>query len=170
MTMNADLQSSFPESRKVGELLRDRNMTVAVAESCTGGLLAAVLSAPEGASAYLVGGVVAYTEEMKELLLGVPHDLIRRHGVVSDAVARSLACSVRKRCESNLGVGITGFAGPTGGTEAAPLGTIFVALASTDQDSDAHVVRLLGSGSREQNREMAVRTALAMIEEEVQDA
>ncbi len=167
--MTVELESAFPESGRVGKLLLAQHRTIAVAESCTGGLLAAALSAPAGASGYLLGGVVAYTETLKEQLLGVPSTLIRSHGVVSDAVARALACNVRERCGTDYGIGITGYAGPTGGTEAAPLGTIYVALAASSDGSTARVVRLQGSANREDNRELAVHTALAMIEEEVQD-
>ncbi len=166
--MTVELNFVFPESSRIGTVFLDQNRTIAVAESCTGGLLAAALSAPEGASGYFRGGVVVYTEEMKEKLLGVPHFLIENNGVVSDAVARSLACRVRELCNADVGIGITGFAGPTGGTEDAPLGTMYIAVASSDHEHEAHVVRLHGSKDREGNREMAVHTALAMIEEEVQ--
>ncbi len=111
------------------EMLRRREETLAVAESCTGGLVATHLTDVAGASRVLVGGVVAYSNEIKEALLGVPHELLVRHGAVSAEVARAMAEGVARRCGSDWGLGITGIAGPGGGTEEKPVGLVHWAVA-----------------------------------------
>src|SRR2546423_8855393 len=114
----------------VGYWLQMRNATLAVAESCTGGLLAERITCVSGSSRYLLGGAVVYSNELKTELAGVPAEMIERHGAVSPEVAAALAEGIRYRCESTLGVGITGVAGPTGGTAEKPVGLGFQAVAS----------------------------------------
>lgn len=111
------------------DMLRLREETLAVAESCTGGLVAASLTDVAGASRVLVGGVVAYSNEIKEKLLGVPHELLVRHGAVSAEVARAMAEGVARCCGSDWGLGITGIAGPGGGTKEKPVGLVHWAVA-----------------------------------------
>ena len=106
--------------------------TVVTAESCTGGLLAGRLTAPPGASAHVAGGVVAYSNEAKTSQLGVPAAMIAEHGAVSPEVARALADGARERFGADIGVGITGVAGPDGGTEAKPVGYVCFCAASSD--------------------------------------
>lgn len=110
---------------QVAALLRDRRR-IAVAESCTAGLLAARLADPPGASEYLAGGVVAYSNEAKTDLLGVPTELIEAHGAVSPEVAEAMADGAIARFDSNLGVGVTGIAGPGGGSEEKPVGYVCI--------------------------------------------
>ncbi len=110
-------------------LLRGRSETLAVAESCTGGLVAKRLTDVPGASEVLAGGVVSYANEIKESLLGVPHESLVEHGAVSAEVARSMAEGVRSRCGTDWGLGITGIAGPGGGTEEKPVGLVHWAVA-----------------------------------------
>ena len=112
---------------QVGELLRD-GRRIALAESCTAGLLAARLAEPPGASSYLAGGVVAYSNEAKVELLGVPPALIEEHGAVSPEVAAAMADGAIARFGADLGVGITGIAGPDGGTEEKPVGYVCVCV------------------------------------------
>jgi nicotinamide-nucleotide amidase len=112
---------------QVAALLRERR-SVGLAESCTAGLLAARLAEPPGASQYLLGGVVAYSNEAKIALLGVPAELIEAHGAVSPEVAEAMAAGALARFEADIGVGITGIAGPDGGTEEKPVGYVCVCV------------------------------------------
>jgi nicotinamide-nucleotide amidase len=114
----------------VGYWLQMRNSTVAVAESCTGGLLAERVTSVAGSSRYFVGGAVVYSNSLKTDFAGVPAEMIERHGAVSREVAAALAEGIRYRCESTLGVGVTGIAGPAGGTAEKPVGLVFHAVAS----------------------------------------
>jgi nicotinamide-nucleotide amidase len=144
----------------VGYWLQMRNATLAVAESCTGGLLAERITSVSGSSRYFVGGAVVYSNTLKTELAGVPADMIERHGAVSREVAAALAEGIRYRCESTLGVGITGVAGPTGGTEEKPVGLVFHALAS---DSGTEVVQRKFPGDRKRVRRFASTMALDMV-------
>jgi nicotinamide-nucleotide amidase len=116
----------------VGELLGRAGKTLAVAESCTGGLLAERISAVPGASGWFRGGVVAYANEAKSALLGVPEAWLREHGAVSEPVARAMAEGARARFAADLAVATTGIAGPTGGSAEKPVGLVFVALARAE--------------------------------------
>ena len=113
----------------VSYLLQMRGMTLATAESCTGGLLAERITSVSGSSRYFLGGAVVYSNELKTQFAGVPKALIDKHGAVSREVAAALAEGIRKRCLSSYGVGITGVAGPGGGTEQKPVGLVYIALA-----------------------------------------
>jgi len=113
----------------VGQMLTERGMTVAVAESCTGGLIAKRITDNPGSSAYFAGGVVAYSNAAKTELLGVPAAVIEEHGAVSDPVVRAMAESVRERFGADIGVATTGISGPDGGTAAKPVGLVHIALA-----------------------------------------
>jgi nicotinamide-nucleotide amidase len=119
---------SLPEH--VGSLLAERGLTLAIAESCTGGLAAELATRIPGSSRYFLGGVVAYANSVKTTLLGVPSELIATHGAVSPEVARAMAEGVRARLGADLGLAFTGIAGPDGGTEQKPVGLVHWALAS----------------------------------------
>jgi nicotinamide-nucleotide amidase len=112
----------------VGDLLKARGHTIAAAESCTGGLFTSRLTDVAGSSAYVRGGVVAYANEDKTALLGVPAALLAAHGAVSEPVAVAMAEGIRERTHADVTVGITGIAGPGGGTEAKPVGTVVIAV------------------------------------------
>ncbi len=144
----------------VGYWLQMRNATVAVAESCTGGLLAERITSVGGSSRYFLGGAVVYSNQLKTELAGVPADMIHRHGAVSREVAAALAEGIRYRCESTLGVGITGVAGPSGGTPEKPVGLVFHAVAS---DSGTEVVQRNFPGDRKRIRRFASTMALDMV-------
>jgi nicotinamide-nucleotide amidase len=112
----------------VGRLLKDRGLTVSAAESCTGGLLSSRLTDVPGSSEYVQAGVVCYSNRSKVAWLGVPEALIEEHGAVSEPVARAMAAGVRTRAEASVGIGITGIAGPGGGTAEKPVGTVAIAV------------------------------------------
>ncbi|HEX7809587.1 MAG TPA: competence/damage-inducible protein A [Thermoanaerobaculia bacterium] len=114
----------------IGKLLKDRGETLSCAESCTGGLFGSRITDISGSSAYFLGGAICYTAAAKSDLAGVDAQLIREHGEVSEPVARALAEGIRARFGSTYGVGITGIAGPTGGTPEKPVGTVHIAIAS----------------------------------------
>ncbi len=147
---------------QVARLLGDGGRTIALAESCTGGMLAARLTDLPGSSSYLKGGIVAYSNEVKTAQAGVPAELIERHGAVSEEVARALAEGVRSRLDSDLGVGVTGIAGPGGGSPEKPVGLVWLAIAGpAEETSTARSVRL--PGGRAEVRERAVTVAMHMV-------
>jgi nicotinamide-nucleotide amidase len=129
----------------VGQLLLDRSLTIAAAESCTGGLMMSRLTDIAGSSAYVVGGAVVYSNELKVRLAGVPPELIAAHGAVSEPVAVALADGIRSRTGASIGVGITGIAGPTGGTPQKPVGTVAVAVSSASSPTRSRLFWLYGT-------------------------
>jgi nicotinamide-nucleotide amidase len=144
----------------VSYFLQMRNATLSVAESCTGGLLAERLTSVSGSSRYFIGGAVVYSNELKTQLADVPKDLIDVYGAVSEPVAKALAEGIRKKCGTTLGLGITGVAGPTGGTAEKPVGLVFHALAS---ESGTEIVKRQFPGDRARIRWFASQQALDMV-------
>ena len=144
----------------VSYLLQMRSMTLAVAESCTGGLLAERITSLSGSSRYFLGGAVVYSNELKTQFANVPKALIDQHGAVSREVAASMAEGIRKRCLASYGVGITGVAGPSGGTEQKPVGLVYIALAG---EEGTQVVERTFPGDRKRVRQFATQQALEMI-------
>jgi nicotinamide-nucleotide amidase len=144
----------------VGYWLQMRNATLAVAESCTGGLLAERITSVSGSSRHFLGGAVVYSNQLKTELAGVPAHMIERHGAVSREVAAALAEGIRYRCESTYGIGVTGIAGPQGGTPEKPMGLVFHAVAS---DSGTEVVQRNFPGDRKRIRTFAATMALDML-------
>jgi nicotinamide-nucleotide amidase len=144
----------------VGYYLQMRNATLAVAESCTGGLVAERLTSISGSSRYFVGGAVVYSNQLKTAFADVSAEMIEKHGAVSREVAGALAEGIRKRSGASLGLGITGVAGPTGGTAAKPVGLVFHALAS---DGGTEVVERTFAGDRKRIRRFASQQALDMV-------
>lgn len=144
----------------VGYWLQMRNATITVAESCTGGLLAERITSISGSSRYFLGGAVVYSNQLKSDFAGVPEDMIDRHGAVSREVAAALAEGIRYRCESTLGVGITGVAGPAGGSAEKPVGLVFHAVAS---DTGTEVIQRNFPGDRKRIRRFASTMALDMV-------
>lgn len=147
--------------QQVADALRERAWRVAVAESCTGGELAARLTAPPGASEYVEGGMVVYANEAKTGLAGVDPELIERHGAVSEAVVRALAQSARARLDAEVGVGITGIAGPDGGTAEKPVGLVWLSVAGPDGAALTRSVNL--PGERADVRDRATTVALHLL-------
>ncbi len=148
-------------AERVGTKLRSARATIATAESCTGGLVASLLTDIAGSSDYVLGGVVSYSNEVKHSLLGVPQDLLARHGAVSEPVARAMAEGARRRLDADFAVAITGIAGPTGGTPEKPVGLVFVGLAGP---SGTEVERFVWSGSRVENKAESALHALRLLD------
>lgn len=144
----------------VGRLLLEAKQTVAVAESCTGGLMCHRLTALAGSSAYFVRGEVVYSNHAKERLLGVPHELMVEHGAVSRAVAMAMAAGMRQAAGTDLALGITGIAGPGGGTATKPVGLTYIAIAAKDGVT-CREYRFLGD--RETNKLLASQAALDIL-------
>jgi competence/damage-inducible protein CinA-like protein len=150
----------------VGMYLVMRQKTVAVAESCTGGLLAERLTRTPGSSNYFLGGVVCYSNELKTKLAGVPAALIEACGAVSLPVAQALAEGVRARAGASIGVGVTGIAGPSGGSAEKPVGLVFVALAD---ERGTQVREFHFPGPRERVRQWASQMGLEIIRRRIRD-
>lgn len=165
----------FVFSRKEGamaaqvlETLAKQNATVATAESCTGGLVAAAFTDIPGSSAQFLGGIVSYSNEAKQKLLGVNHASLRRHGAVSKVVVEEMAEGARQRFRSSFAISISGVAGPDGGTEAKPVGTLWFAVAGPKRTIAEHVWCKQGKGTREQNRKYALSFALNLLLREIE--
>ena len=146
----------------LGELLKLKNSTIATAESCTGGRLAAALNAQSGSSEYYMGSVVAYTNEVKEQVLGVEHDTLINCGAVSEQTVREMAEGVRRLMHTDYAIATSGIAGPTGGTEDKPVGTVWIAWA-TPQGTVAERYQFGVARLREQITQRAVTTALVRM-------
>lgn len=144
----------------VGKILKERKETIAVAESCTGGLLGGEFTNIPGSSDYFLGGIIAYSNEIKESILGVKKETLLKFGAVSQETAIQMAENVRKLFNSTYGISITGIAGPTGGTKEKPVGTVWIALATPEKIiSKEH----LFGAERQINRERSVSAALTML-------
>jgi nicotinamide-nucleotide amidase len=146
--------------RRVAGLLRSSGLTVAVAESCSGGLLAKRLTDIPGSSAYFLLGTVTYADSAKIRVLSVPADMLASHGAVSAAVAAAMAEGVRLLAGSDLALATTGIAGPDGGMPAKPVGTVYIAIAAADGCS---VFCHCFAGSREMVREATADAALELL-------
>jgi nicotinamide-nucleotide amidase len=144
----------------VGYYLQMRNATLAVAESCTGGLVAERLTSVSGSSRYFVGGAVVYSNPLKTSMADVPARLIEKHGSVSREVAIAMAEGIRRRCGTTVGISTTGVAGPTGGTEEKPVGLVFHALAGA---GETEVIERRFPGDRQRIRWFASQVALDMV-------
>jgi PncC family amidohydrolase len=145
---------------RVGRVLAEKGDTLAVAESCTGGSMCAAITEIPGSSAYFLGGVVAYHNAVKTKELGVPEELIDSAGAVSEQVAVAMAEGVRRRFGAAIGVGITGIAGPGGGTPEKPVGTVCLGISA---GGVRHPGRRRFAGGRESVREQSVAWALAEL-------
>lgn len=142
---------------------RERGITVATVESCTGGLVCGALTAIAGSSSMVLGGLVTYSNEAKTTLANVPRELILRHGAVSEPVARAMAEGGRERLSARLAVSITGVAGPDGGSEAKPVGLVHFACAGADRT--LHREKRFGALGRDEIRRLSVLEALDLLRE-----
>ena len=159
-----DTTSFHVAVESLASLLLARGQSLATAESCTGGLIAASCTELAGSSAWFERGFVTYSNEAKTELLGVPAELIARHGAVSEEVARAMAAGALARSRADLAVAVTGIAGPTGGTEAKPVGTVWLAWAERGDAQHAgavHAEKMWFPGDRRAVRGATVAHALA---------
>lgn len=145
---------------EIGTLLLSRGLTLATAESCTGGLVAHRLTNVPGSSAYYLGGVVSYANSAKEDLLGVRHDTLLAHGAVSEETAREMARGACRLLHADLALSITGIAGPTGDTPDKPVRLVYIALSAPDAELCR---RHCWSGDRLANKEKSAETALRLL-------
>lgn len=153
-------------ARTVGALLTDAGATVVIAESCTGGLLGHLITEVPGSSSYFKGGFVTYSNEVKELLLGVRRETLVAHGAVSSAVAHEMAEGARARLESDYALSITGIAGPSGGTDEKPVGLTYIGMA-TPRETQVH--EYVWDGGRSENKLASVRAALTLLRDHLGD-
>jgi nicotinamide-nucleotide amidase len=153
----------------VGRLLQERGAKLALAESCTGGLLAKRLTDMPGSSAYFQEGLITYSNESKERLLGVPHDLIMEHGAVSEPVAREMAEGARRVSGADYGLSVTGIAGPDGGTEEKPVGLVFVGISDSNNMFAEKLDLTAWARSRDSIRERSANRAFDLLRLHLED-
>ena len=146
-------------AEKLGELLTSKNLTLAVAESCTGGLLGSAVTDVPGSSAYFLGGIIAYSDSSKTEILGVPGQTIEKFGAVSERTAVCMAKGILNNFACDIGVGVTGVAGPGGGSDPKPVGTVFIAVANDEREL-ARGFEF--KGNRKDIRQSAVNAALEL--------
>ena len=146
----------------IGKYLIKRNLTIATAESCTGGLTASLITDVPGSSKYFLGGVVAYSNQLKRDLLSVPDATLERYGAVSEETALAMGRGVRERLRADIVVSVTGIAGPGGGTPDKPVGLTWIALIVSDFEVAR---RFIWEGDRKRNKECSAEAALKLIME-----
>ncbi len=151
---------------KIGHLLGERELTLATAESCTGGGLGERITRVPGSSTYFLGGIVAYSDSVKQGQLRVSPEILKRYGAVSESVALQMAEGVRRALRARLGLAVTGIAGPSGGTTEKLVGTVFIALATP---TGSHARGCHFSGDRQEVRERSVTTALEILLDYLQE-
>jgi CDP-diacylglycerol--glycerol-3-phosphate 3-phosphatidyltransferase len=156
-----------PLARRLGERLTEARLTLALAESCTGGLIAAHVTDQPGSSAYFLGGIVSYSDASKREMLAVPADLLKGKGAVSSEVAKAMAEGARRRLGSDLGAAVTGIAGPEADGTEKPVGLTYVAVAGS---GGTKVTEFNFQGDRWENRRQAALEALKLILDEVEEA
>lgn len=145
---------------RVGTLLKQKRLTLATAESCTGGLVAHLITNIAGSSEYFLGGIVSYSNQAKAELLGVVWDTLNTHGAVSRETVIEMAIGARKKFNADIAVSVSGVAGPGGGSPDKPVGTVWVGLSSITGDEARHFI---WHGNREQNKIYSSEAALQFI-------
>lgn len=143
----------------VDDLLK-KQLTLSVCESCTGGMLGSMLTALPGSSRYFSGGIIAYSNDIKQRIVGVSLKTLSRYGAVSSKVAKEMAQGVRRKFKTDLGLAITGIAGPSGGTRKKPVGTVFICIAA---DKKLYMEHHIFTGKRSQIRKAACNSALRFL-------
>lgn len=147
---------------EIGQVLRSKKKTLAVAESCTGGKLGDLITEVPGSSDYFLGGIISYSNDSKANLLGVDRETLKAKGAVSEEVALQMATGARRALGADIGVGVTGVAGPGGGTVTKPVGLVYIAVSS----AEASVCkRNLFKGSRSSIKKQSAEKALAMLKD-----
>lgn len=149
-------------AKRIGRLLLARGWKLAVAESCTGGLVGHIITEISGSSAFFQGGVISYANEVKRDLLSVPQEMLNEYGAVSHPTAQAMAQGVRRLLHVEVGVAITGVAGPTGGSVEKPVGTVYVAVSSPLGDQVQHH---LWDADRSGNKAFSAQAALLLVEQ-----
>jgi PncC family amidohydrolase len=149
-------------ARDIGSMLRERQLRISVCESCTGGMLGAAITRAPGSSRYFAGGIIAYSDAVKKSIVGVKRSTLERFGAVSAQTAREMARGVRHRFRSDIGVAITGIAGPGGGTAKKPVGLVYIAVAGGQR---CMVKRFMFIGGRQTIRRSSVEKAFDMLRE-----
>lgn len=157
----SDEKTTTPLEVLVGERLKVLRRTVGTAESCTGGLIAHLLTEVPGSSAYVMGGIVAYANNIKEQALGVPAAMLIQHGAVSEPVAIAMAEGARRSLRSDYAVSVTGIAGPGGGTPEKPVGLVYVAVATPSGTYSAKYN--WNSSDRTANKQKSAEAALKLL-------
>ena len=153
---------------EIGELLRAKGLTLAIAESCTGGLLGHLITDVPGSSDYFLGGVISYSDEAKERLLGVRRETLLEEGAVSEETAFEMARGARDLFHSDLALAITGIAGPGGGTADKPVGLVYIALAAPDRElSERHIWSEDRLGNKRRSAERALELLKGYLEGEI---
>ncbi len=145
---------------EIGRLLKKHRLTLAIAESATGGLLTHVITNVSGSSEYCEGGMVTYSNRMKEEELGVEEETLKKHGAVSSEVAKEMASGIRRKRDVDIALSTTGIAGPTGATPGKPVGLFYIGLSS---NRGTFSRKYQFQGTRLQNKQSAVREALSML-------
>lgn len=152
---------AYTIAQRIGKLLLAKNLTLSVCESCTGGMLGSIITSVAGSSRYFLGGVVAYADIVKQEIVGVRSRTLKRHGAVSTAAVREMALGVQKKIRSDIGIAITGIAGP-GGSGTKSIGTVYFAIVARKR---VVMQRCLFKGSRQAIRRAACAKALDMLEQ-----
>jgi nicotinamide-nucleotide amidase len=160
--MNSDMDSL---AQSIGKLLNEQHLTLGLAESCTGGMVASYVTDIAGASEYFEGAIVAYSNRVKEHILGVPAGTLQRHGAVSAETVVAMARGARKVLHVDVAVAITGIAGPSGGTLDKPVGLTYIGLCSARGELWR---KYIWKGDRRHNREQAARAALELLKEHLE--
>lgn len=163
--MNPLLREIFALAREVVEGATSIALTIGTAESCTGGLIGGAITAIPGSSAAYAGGVVSYSNSLKTSLLGVPADMILQYGAVSEEVASAMSLGAQERLKVDIAIAVTGVAGPGGGSDAKPVGTVWIGMAGR---AGVRVIRKdYGDIGRNRVRDLTVRDALEMLRDEL---
>jgi PncC family amidohydrolase len=145
---------------RLSDELKKHHVKIATAESCTGGLLAHILTNVSGSSEYFDRGIISYSNQAKMQLLDIPEDLLQKHGAVSKEVAAAMAKAIRHNAQVDYGIATTGIAGPTGGTKEKPVGLVYIAVSTKDS---VLVKQFLFSGDRIANKESTCTAALELL-------
>jgi PncC family amidohydrolase len=156
---------NYSLAQSVGELLNKQHLTLGLAESCTGGMIASYITDVPGSSAYFEGGIVAYSYQAKEHLLGVPASILERDGAVSAETVMAMVRGARKVLNVDVALAITGIAGPSGGTPDKPVGLTYIGLASPRGELWR---KYIWKGNRRENRELSARAALELLKEHLE--
>ena len=146
--------------KQIHNKLLNGKKTISLAESCTAGLLASLLTSESGSSGYFLSGIVAYSNKSKEILLGIPKKIIAKYGVVSSNVATLMAENIRKKTNADYGLSVTGIAGPTGATKNKPIGTVFICLSKKSKNT---CLKFSFRGNRQAIRKNSTQEALRLL-------